>query len=705
MPLISTIAQLLFLSTGCSEGPQVFDHKEGVKLNDSKPDDEDDDSGLPDGTDTIPMGECPEISGSPTLENGRWSPIGEPPGGWISRIATHPIDVDRIYAGSQLNGLYLSEDRGQTWEDISPPSSHIYSNIFINPTDSDNVVVSNDFGAVTYNAGDSWQSLEIAPFGEMDSQLLGLVWLNDEAYAILGLAGRVFKSSDGLDNFEEVSQIWQMNAVPADGGHLINESLYKSFDWMILADSGALYAMHTSDAVYKSTDGIGWEQVLNWAPSYNDSFIMNAMALQETDTGTEVWVGLLADGGGESHLAYSGDGGETWDRRYATFQEPILWIAVHQDTLLVVGESQIYQRLEDGFVPLGSIESPMSVSILTDGTIVAGQLPGISRSVDGGENWTDVSDAIIDTDQTSLLVHPQCPGLLFSGTQCEMGGYVSYDWGQSWEWISTFMHYVMNWVSNPSRPEEIWVATDRRAYKSVTYGELWTDMIPSDLGFHFHGLAIDPNEPDRVFLGSCGSGMWDDESGRIYRSEDGGFTWEESSDGIPENDSSIHAIHFVEDEPGTVLFGSYRGGDLTHTGSDSGIGIYRSTDDGYSWSQANALGALNVPYFAECNGSLWAASELGVLKSSDAGENWAVSHPAGIDEYLALDCYEDTVIAMDGQGNIVRTDDVGASWEEWTTGYECDCSPMSREADLEITADGKYVYATARNIGMFIREL
>ena len=96
---------------------------------------------------------------------------------------------------------------------------------------------------------------------------------------------------------------------------------------------------------------------------------------------------------------------------------------------------------------------------------------------------------------------------------------------------------------------------------------------------------------------------------------------------------------------------------------------------------------------------------MGVLRSSDFGESWTISLAANHDEILALDCHEQTVVALDGNGFIYRTTDDGENWEDWSTGYACSCGPESREADLEISADGGLAMVTGHRIGIFLRAL
>ena len=126
-------------------------------------------------------------------------------------------------------------------------------------------------------------------------------------------------------------------------------------------------------------------------------------------------------------------------------------------------------------------------------------------------------------------------------------------------WIPIFT--MMRLEERKNRPGEIWIISDEQVFKSVSYGRDWTKMMPSELEYHYHGLGLSPWNDNEILIGSVGSGQWNDSSGRVYRSEDGGTTWSESSTGLPNNDDSAHVLHYAQTEEykGVVLLGGYFG--------------------------------------------------------------------------------------------------------------------------------------------------
>ena len=73
-----------------------------------------------------------------------------------------------------------------------------------------------------------------------------------------------------------------------------------------------------------------------------------------------------------------------------------------------------------------------------DGNLLVGDIRGVSAQTEDG--WSNRYDIALDYDIVTLGSR-ELSGLVFAGTLCEMGGFVSYDWGQSWELMDTYFHY------------------------------------------------------------------------------------------------------------------------------------------------------------------------------------------------------------------------------------------------------------------------
>jgi hypothetical protein len=75
-----------------------------------------------------------------------------------------PLNENTLYVMSA--SAFRSIDGGKTWEDISNTHGD-YHNLWINPTNSNNMIISDDGGsAITFNQGKTWSSQNNQPTGQ-----------------------------------------------------------------------------------------------------------------------------------------------------------------------------------------------------------------------------------------------------------------------------------------------------------------------------------------------------------------------------------------------------------------------------------------------------------------------------------------------------------------------------------------------------------
>ena len=129
-------------------------------------------------------------------------------------------------------------------------------------------------------------------------------------------------------------------------------------------------------------------------------------------------------------------------------------------------------------------------------------------------------------------------------------------------------------------------------------------------------------KPMLFYMGATGGGVW--------KTENGGSTWKNISDGY--FGGSIGAIAVSSSHPNILYVG---GGEVTVRGNVSpGTGIYKSVDGGRSWRSMGLKNSRHIPririhpsnpdiVYAAVLGDLFKDSdERGVFKSEDGGETW-----------------------------------------------------------------------------------
>ncbi|HYN08662.1 MAG TPA: hypothetical protein VES67_14870 [Vicinamibacterales bacterium] len=212
------------------------------------------------------------------------------------------------------------------------------------------------------------------------------------------------------------------------------------------------------------------------------------------------------------------------------------------------------------------------------------------------------------------------------------------------------------------------------------------------------------------YMGSTGGGVW--------RTTDAGATWSNISDGFFEA-ASIGAIEVSDANPNVIYVGT---GSACPRGNVSpGIGMYKSTDAGKTWThiglrEAGTIGRIRIHptnpdlVYVAALGNLFAPNkERGVYRSSDGGKTWQNVHFLS-DRTGAVDLTMDaknpntmiaamwtterkpwTINSGGPESGMYRTTDGGNTWQRLTNGL-----PKGRMGRIGVSisgADSKRVYA------------
>jgi photosystem II stability/assembly factor-like uncharacterized protein len=282
-----------------------------------------------------------------------------------------------------------------------------------------------------------------------------------------------------------------------------------------------------------------------------------------------------------SFLRYSDDFGQTW-------REPATGIAFAEDS------GQSLKNL--WVIEPGRAETPE--------TVYAGIDPAsLWVSEDGGDNWR-INEALASHPTRaewnpgagglclhSIVVDPSRPERMWVAIS-SVGVMRTDDGGQSWRFVNKntrasylpdiypeFGQCVHRLVQRPDQPETLYQQNHCGVYRSDNAGDDWRDIqgsLPSEFGFP---MALDRSHPDTMYVivekpeyrANFPEGF------RVYRSPDGGETWELLTHGLPAG-------------PG-VRLGVLRHGMCTDAHDPCGVYVgantgqlFASADRGDSWS-------------------------------------------------------------------------------------------------------------------------
>ncbi|ADR22835.1 hypothetical protein MATR_33180 [Marivirga tractuosa] len=165
-------------------------------------------------------------------------------------------------------------------------------------------------------------------------------------------------------------------------------------------------------------------------------------------------------------------------------------------------------------------------------------------------------------------------------------------------------------------------ADNTKSYDEKIYDALeWRGIGPFRGGRSAAVTGV-ANQPNLFYMGSTGGGVW--------RTKDGGNTWESISDG--HFGGSIGAVAVAESDPNVIYVG---GGEKTLRGNMSyGYGMYKSVDAGKNWEHIGLDNSRHISririhpqnpdilYVAVMGDTFKDSEERGVYKSIDGGKTW-----------------------------------------------------------------------------------
>ena len=224
---------------------------------------------------------------------------------------------------------------------------------------------------------------------------------------------------------------------------------------------------------------------------------------------------------------------------------------------------------------------------------------GIWKSSDGGSSFTSIFDKYNQSIGT-LAIDPKNPDrVLWTGT------------GETWTRNST--------------------SVGDGLYKSTDGGTNWT-KIGFENSERISSIQINPNNTDEVYIGVLGP-MWGDSDERgVYKTTDGGLTWARLLAG--NNSTGCSDLIMDLNNPNVLYaaFWEYRRTAWSFNSGGENSALYKSTDGGKTWNKIHnglptgELGRFAIALAPSNSNILYAAVEAekdkGLYRSDDGGENW-----------------------------------------------------------------------------------
>jgi len=241
---------------------------------------------------------------------------------------------------------------------------------------------------------------------------------------------------------------------------------------------------------------------------------------------------------------------------------------------------------------------------------------GVWRSTDYGSTWQPLFDDQPTGSIGAIAVAPSNPDVIYVGSGAGIirpdlatgdGVYKSTDGGRSWTHLGLRDSRMIAAIAvDPRNPDRLFVAVlghpygpnaERGIYRSTDGGRSFERVLFKDPYTSGNDVAIDPANPEVVYAALWRQqqsfregGEFGGTGGGIYKSIDGGTTWRELLTGLP---PVIEANLGLAPSDPKVLYAMVAGappaGSTERAGPTTGVvGLYRSADGGEHWAAVDA---------------------------------------------------------------------------------------------------------------------
>ena len=319
---------------------------------------------------------------------------------------------------------------------------------------------------------------------------------------------------------------------------------------------------------------------------------------------------------------------------------------------------------------------------------------GVWKTTDYGRTWLPIFDSQPTGSVGDVAVAPSNPNIVYvaSGEGIQRpdlsvgdGIYKSTDAGKTW--INTGLkegQQIGGLAIDATNENRVFAAvlghpygpnTERGVYRTMDGGKTWQRVLCKDENTGAVQVAIDPKDPNIVYAdlwagrqGPWENGEWNGDESGLYKSTDGGNTWKQLTKGLPTPKMGLGRIGFCIAPTNTNrLYATVDAGEYG--------GIYKSDDAGESWSQMNKDERFwgRGDDFAEVkvdpeNADVVYTADVAVWKSVDGAKTWSAFRGApGGDDYhrIWINPTNPEIILLAADQGAIITVNGGQTFSSW----------------------------------------
>ncbi len=247
----------------------------------------------------------------------------------------------------------------------------------------------------------------------------------------------------------------------------------------------------------------------------------------------------------------------------------------------------------------------------------------------------------------SIDVELKNPDVIYAGTSAG-GVWRSDNGGVKWDPIfdDQPVQAIGAIAINQKNPNEIWVGTGEGnprnshnsgagIFKSIDRGKTW-QMVGLKKSRNIHRILINPDNPDIVFVAGFGSIWGDNEERGVFRTINGGKTWEKVL--YVDAGTGVGDLVMDPNNPNKLIAAmwEYQRKPWTFNSGGEGSGLYLTYDGGKNWKKITSkeglpegmLGRMGLAIAPSAPNVVYAlieAKKNAMYKSVDGGETWQMT--------------------------------------------------------------------------------
>jgi photosystem II stability/assembly factor-like uncharacterized protein len=318
---------------------------------------------------------------------------------------------------------------------------------------------------------------------------------------------------------------------------------------------------------------------------------------------------------------------------------------------------------------------------------------GVFKSTDYGRTWQPIFDDQPTASVGAIAVAVSNPNVVYVGSGEGLhrpdlsigdGIYKSVDAGKRWAHLGLRDgQQIAQLAVDPKNADRLFVAVaghpygpneERGVFRSVDGGKTFEKVLYRDENVGASDVQIDPSDPAIVYAalwdsreGPWENGIFNGDKGGIFKSVDGGKTWRQLTKGLPNN--IVQANIAIAPSSPKSLFAAVRTKTIAK--------LYRSDDGGETWGGTTddprpglgiGGGDLPVVRFDPKNPQIVYSASVVCWKSTDGGKSWEGWRGApGGDDYqnIWINPNNPDVILLGSDQGAVATVNGGATWSSW----------------------------------------